>query len=232
VSSASLVTSRWSADDSDREDATPSAPSTERTTPEPTKCLRTTLQTDLETLTAYLAGVEPPARVAHALERVRDAVGKLLDRPEPTNAENTVQQLHEAVRKLAHQVERIQAPKPTYASVAGQGAQGHIHRATTIVEKPVPARHRREITVTKGKETPSQTLRTNKEIIEQLNASGVEGEVVAARRLQSGDMVLTTDDEHTRNRWLADSKWLAVLGEGARIKRREFARAKTNRSLN
>jgi len=90
MSGASLATSQWSADDSNREDATPSTPSTERTTPEPTKCLRTTLQTNLETLTAYLAKVELPTRVAHALERIRDVVGKLLDRPEPTNTENTV----------------------------------------------------------------------------------------------------------------------------------------------
>ena len=45
---------------------------------------------------------------------------------------------------------------------------------------------------------------------------------MAGRRLPSGDMVLTTDDEATRTKWLANQKWLSVFGEGARVKRREF----------
>jgi hypothetical protein len=77
--------------------------------------------------------------------------------------------------------------------------------------------------VAQGKTTLAQALRTNKELIKQLNAVGVEGEVVAVRKLQSGDTVLTTDKEQTCTRWCADTQWLAVLGEGARIKKREFA---------
>ena len=45
---------------------------------------------------------------------------------------------------------------------------------------------------------------------------------MAARRLPSGDMMLTTDEEGTRTKWLVDQKWLSVFGEGARVKRREF----------
>ena len=48
-------------------------------------------------------------------------------------------------------------------------------------------------------------------------------ETVAIRRLPSGDMVLTMADEKARTSWLADQKWLATLGEGARVKMREFA---------
>ena len=45
---------------------------------------------------------------------------------------------------------------------------------------------------------------------------------MAIRQLPSGDMVLTMADEKARTSWLADQKWLATLGEGARVKMREF----------
>jgi hypothetical protein len=41
--------------------------------------------------------------------------------------------------------------------------------------KPVPARHKPEIIVFKGEETPEQARRTGKELIEQLNGTGMEG---------------------------------------------------------
>jgi hypothetical protein len=86
----------------------------------------------------------------------------------------------------------------------------------------VPVRHRREIVVIKGGETPEQARRTGKDIIDQLNSTSMEGQMVAARHLPSGDIVLTTDDEQTRTRWLADRQWLAVFGTDAQVERREF----------
>lgn len=50
----------------------------------------------------------------------------------------------------------------------------------------------------------------------------MEGRVVTARRLPSGDTILTTDNERTWTKWLANHKWLAVFAAGARVKRREF----------
>lgn len=214
--------SQWSAGSGECRNATPSTSATTvPTTPsEPNQCLQTDITTDIGIIAAYFAEEEPPVRVACALKRVRDAFEKLLAQPEPTNTEKAVQQLHEAVRKLSNQVETIR--KPSYASVAGQ-AQGQTRNSTEAFQKPVPTRHKREITVAPGKTTPAQALRTNKELIEQLNAVEMEGEVVAVRKLQSGDVVLTTDEEQTRTRWCTDTKWLTVLGEEARIKRREFA---------
>ena len=48
------------------------------------------------------------------------------------------------------------------------------------------------------------------------------GQVVAICRLPSGDALLTTDEEKTREAWLKDTKWLEVYGQGTRIKRRAF----------
>jgi hypothetical protein len=90
--------------------------------------------------------------------------------------------------------------------------------------KPVPARHKREIIATRGAETTEQAQRTGKELVEQLNSAGTDigGQIVAARRLPSGDIVLTTDEEQTRTKWIADQEWLRVFGTDARVKRREF----------
>jgi hypothetical protein len=90
-------------------------------------------------------------------------------------------------------------------------------------QKPVPARHKREIIVVRGAETPEQKARSYKELLEQLNKTGVIGEVVAIRQLPGGDMTLTMEDEQARTSWLTNTKWLETFGTGARIKRREFA---------
>jgi hypothetical protein len=89
--------------------------------------------------------------------------------------------------------------------------------------KPVPIRHKREIVAVRGTETAEQKRRTYKELLEQLNKAGVAGVAVAIRQLGSGDMMLTMEDEQARTSWLTDTKWLATFGEGARVKRREFA---------
>jgi hypothetical protein len=70
----------------------------------------------------------------------------------------------------------------------------------------VPARHKREIIITQGVETVEQAQRTGKELVEQLNSvgAGIGGQIVAAQGLPSGDIVLTTDEEQTRTKWIAD----------------------------
>ena len=64
--------------------------------------------------------------------------------------------------------------------------------------KPVPTRHKREIVVVRGNESNTQKNRSYKEIIEQLNKTGVAGEAVAVRRFPSGDMVLAMDNKQAR----------------------------------
>ena len=59
--------------------------------------------------------------------------------------------------------------------------------------------HKREIIATRGVETAEQAQRIGKELVEQLNSARADigGQVVAAWRLPSGDIVLTTDEEQT-----------------------------------
>jgi hypothetical protein len=59
-------------------------------------------------------------------------------------------------------------------------------------------------------------------VVDQLNSASIDGQVVAARNLPSGDIVLTTDEEATCTKWLTDQKWTTVLGKEAQVKRWEF----------
>ena len=102
-------------------------------------------------------------------------------------------------------------------------AQQSLNTNHVTPQKPVPLRHKREIVVVRGTETAEQKRRTFKELLEQMNKAGAAGEAVAIRKLGSGDMMITMEDERARTSWLANTEWLATFGEGARVKRREFA---------
>jgi hypothetical protein len=207
------------------------ATATQSTLLETTECRQKQLNNEFNQLAAYLAKEKALEGLHKALERIHDAY----KRATVQATTDAIHSLQEAVQKLTDQIEA----KPTginasgtgtsYAAAAQRGAAaaaaaGAQSRTQSRNEpwKPVPARHKREIIVSKGEETPEQARRTRKELIEQLNRAGMEGQVVAARNLPSGDIVLTTDDEQTRTKWLVDHKWLATFGAGARVKRREF----------
>ena len=88
-----------------------------------------------------------------------------------------------------------------YTAAAQRGATSGAQSRTGHVEpvKPVPARHKREIIVTRGEESTAQAQRTGKELVEQLKivGAGIGGEIVAARTLPSRDIVFITDKEQT-----------------------------------
>jgi len=87
-----------------------------------------------------------------------------------------------------------------YASIAKHGTYGQGCNTTKAFQKLVLTCYKREITVAQEKTTLAQALQTNKKLIKQLNTVGVEGEVVAVCKLQSRDIVLTTDKEQTCTR--------------------------------
>jgi hypothetical protein len=62
----------------------------------------------------------------------------------------------------------------------------------------------------------------NHELTEQLNNTGKRGKVVAVWGLPSGDLIITAEDEQTCTKWLRNTGWLRVIGDKARIKKREF----------
>jgi hypothetical protein len=191
--------------------------------------LQTDIEADIKIITAYLVKERAPEAVQAALGRISDAYGRRVER---RTTEQAISQLQAVVQKLADKIENKPygpARPGSYAAVAGQGlptqtrTQQSLNAGHVTSQKPVPLRHKREIVVVRGTETEEQKRRTYKELLEQLNKAGVAGEAVAIRKLGSGDMMLTMDDERARTSWLTNSKWLEIFRIGARVKRREFA---------
>src|SRR6266487_3594638 len=167
----------------------------------PTKCLPKVTNTDLELITAYLAKEKAPSLVQAAFARVSNVCTQRVVRANQDSTEQAIRQLQAVVQKLADKVDkapnRLAGPSlGSYAEAAKLGLPTQTRAQslnTTHVtpQKPVPARHKREIIVIQGAETPEQKARSYKELLEQLNKTGVIGEVVAIRQLPGGDMTLT-----------------------------------------
>jgi hypothetical protein len=230
--SASPAGSQGSSVEGRGHDATTSASSSQNTTPEPTTCPQNDIQADIELITTYTVNMKAPQPIQAAINRIHDAYTR---RVEQKNTELAIRQLHKVVQKLTHKVENT-TPGTTqalagrsYATVVGQGlptqtrAQQSLNAVHVTPQKPVPARHKREIIVVRGSESTNQKNRSYKELPEQLNKSGLASAAVAICKLLTGDMVITMEDEPARTNWLANTSWLETLGEGAKIKRREFA---------
>jgi hypothetical protein len=97
-------------------------------------------------------------------------------------------------------------PKPyTYANHARLAPPQIVH------EKSVPGRALKEVTVTViGDPKPSQTI---KRLVESINAacSSKAGKVLAARKLKSGDICVTTDSHETKTLLEQEKGWTQVI---------------------
>ena len=70
-----------------------------------------------------------------------------------------------------------------------------------------------------GTETLEEKRQNGRELVEDLNKGEKRG-ILAARRLPSGDVLLTTESRETKERLEKDQSWLNAFGEGAKVKRR------------
>jgi hypothetical protein len=73
------------------------------------------------------------------------------------------------------------------ASASPSGSQRTYGSGSIGPVKHVSPRHKKEIIILRGEETPAERQRTAKELADQLKVSGIEGKVVAVRKLPSGD---------------------------------------------
>ncbi len=85
----------------------------------------------------------------------------------------------------------------------------------------VPARRQREVVIKPGKETTEQKNRNGKELVEQIQREGAK-EVVAACRLLSGDVVITTIYREAKKDIQLETSWLKAFREGAKVKRQAY----------
>jgi hypothetical protein len=86
----------------------------------------------------------------------------------------------------------------------------------------VLARRLREVTIALGKETIAQRQRSGQEIVQDINASIKCKAAIAARRLQSGDTLLTFKTKEARKKWEKDPKVVRIFRTDARICIKEY----------
>jgi hypothetical protein len=103
-------------------------------------------------------------------------------------------------------------PQPsTYADHACPALPQSVH------EKPVPGRALKELTVTViGDLKPSLT---SERLVESINAarSSNAGKVLAARRLKSGDICVTTDSHETKTLLEEEEGWTQVIAGQTKV---------------
>ncbi len=139
---------------------------------------------------------------------------------------NHLTDLTSAVRKLIEQQKVLpgtsRSPAGSYAATAQAGPQSWTGPPQV---REVPTRLPREIVVTSPNATPQDRSRPIKQIVEEINKAKspeVWGRVLAARRLPSGDIVVTTDTAATKEQLEKDSKWLPAVSSTAQVNRRRF----------
>lgn len=154
---------------------------------------------------------------AHFRDASRQETRHDSDDHTPFTRAETEQMIREAVANAVRQA--LEKPKPTWADVAAAAPSGS--RGDPLA-KQVPARQARELVVRATSMPLELANRTPKQIVQAINtAAGKEG-AVAARRLQSGDTVITFE-EGTREQYIADTAWVQrAFGEGAEIAQRTY----------
>lgn len=186
------------------------------------QCPRATLQEAIRTIETFVRGENWPARIQDAWAKVQGAAieGGAPGTRRTDDATTAITELKAQVKDIAEAVRGLtkttQAAAPlSYASVLQRGA-------SQPKEMPVPARRSREVTIAPGKETAVQRQRSGQEIVRDINASIECDAAIAARRLQSGDTLLTFETEDARKKWEKDPKVVQMFGIDARIRTKEY----------
>jgi hypothetical protein len=118
-------------------------------------------------------------------------------------------------KKIAAQPTALLKPS-TYADHA------RLTPSQVFYKKPVPGRALSEVMV-KVVDDPKLS-QTSGQLVESINAarSTKAGKVVAARKLESGDIVITADNEVTKNLSEPEEGWTKVIAGKTKVKARQF----------
>ena len=112
------------------------------------------------------------------------------------------------------------AGRRSWASVAASPTSGSSGSAAWEPRMVIPARKEREVTIKAASQREEFTRRSPKEVVEAVNKSAGNENAVAARRLRSGDVVVTMQDKAATQS--KDETWVQrAFGETATIKRYE-----------
>jgi hypothetical protein len=144
--------------------------------------------------------------------------------PSGDNKDNDIRAIKSQLEGLTKIVqglaEKPVTSTPTYADALRKGAPAA--KAPVDRVAPVPARRAREIIIAPGNEDPTQRRRSGLEIIRDINTELKDRSVVAARRLPSGDIMVTFKDQQKRDLWAKAPEIVRAFGQTARVKAREY----------
>jgi hypothetical protein len=130
-----------------------------------------------------------------------------------------IQELRSSIDELSKALPRAQSRNKTWAEVAAGGRRGGGGvEAPRIV---VPERRTREVIIKAQDQSEDLARRSPIQVVEAANKAIGGSDVIAARRLPSGDTILTFEgkaEEYTK-----DTIWVqAAFGPSAQVKPREF----------
>ena len=131
-----------------------------------------------------------------------------------------IQELRGSIDELSKALPRARPGNKTWAEVAAAGGRG----SSGVAEAPrivVLERRTREVIVKALGQGEDLARRSSVEVVEAANKAIGGSSVVAARRLPSGDTILTFEgkaEEHAK-----DTAWVqATFGSSAQVRPREF----------
>jgi hypothetical protein len=193
-----------------------------------------TLKEAIQIIEAFVQSVSWPERARDAWKHVKEAATSKASSDTP-NVSKDIQELKTQVKGLTDLVKGIAKQPLATASYAdalrskGGGLTGNGQAGGSGGEggsrvQPVPARRARELVVAPGAETTTQKHRTSLELVRDINdATSGGGDVVAARRLPSGDVLVAFQSALEKQKWEVSSEAiLQSFGAGARLRIREY----------
>jgi hypothetical protein len=181
------------------------------------------LQDAIKTVESFVREAGWPLRLQNAWKHVKDAaLATALGACQDNNKEDIrtikvqLEGLTKIVRGLADKPAMAQA---SYADILRNNAGPKVSVDRIA---PVPALRAREIIIAPGNEEPQQKQRSGLDIVRDINAELCDQSVVAARRLPSGDVIVTFDNQQKRDQWAKGPEIVRAFGSTARVKAREY----------
>ncbi|KAJ4288895.1 hypothetical protein N0V88_007228 [Collariella sp. IMI 366227] len=154
---------------------------------------------------------------------VAEAVGQGIEKA----VEEVRKEMQEVQKELQEVRRELQAQKKKEASIpattAARSWAAVVAGEGELPKKIIPGRLNKEILV-RGSTEPSLTRRSPQEIIRAVNGISEKKGAIAARKLPSGDVIVTFHDAETKEWHAKNGGWIGIVfGEAAKEARRTFA---------
>jgi hypothetical protein len=200
--------------------AAPAQPAKQRTTTTPSPAEMEQLLRELDDL-LLLEGAEP---YRNHWSQLKAGVAQLTAARQGFVDNAHVTRLTQAVEALVDNQKKPATPAAPFSYAAALKAGLPAWSGPPPVRE-VPKRLARELVIACPDASPQDRGRPIAQIVEEINklkGSAVPGRVLAARRLPSGDILITADTAETKEQLESSSSWLPAVGQTAKVNRRRF----------